>query len=77
VVEVPCVVNADGPHALNVPPIPDAARDLLVRVKAYERLTVRAALEGSADLAVEALTLNPLVGRRDLAQRLLAEVMPS
>lgn len=77
VVEVPCVVNADGPHALNVPPIPDAARDLLVRVKAYERLTVRAALEGSPDLAIEALALNPLVGRRDLAQRLLAEVMPS
>jgi 6-phospho-beta-glucosidase len=77
VVEVPCVVNADGPHAVNVPPIPEAARDLLLRVKEYERLTVRAALEGSADLTVEALILNPLVGRRDLAQRLVAEVMPS
>ena len=77
VVEVPCVVNADGPHAVNVPPVPEAARDLLLRVKEYERLTVRAALEGSADLAVEALILNPLVGRRDLAERLVAEVKPS
>jgi 6-phospho-beta-glucosidase len=76
VVEVPCVVGANGPRALNVPPVPEAVRELLRRVKEYERLTVRAALEGSADLAVDALTLNPLVGRRDLAQRLIAEVMP-
>jgi 6-phospho-beta-glucosidase len=77
VVEVPCVVNADGPHALHVPPIPEAARELLVPVKEYERLTLRAALEGSSELAVEALVRNPLVGRRDLATRLIAEVMPS
>jgi 6-phospho-beta-glucosidase len=76
VVEVPCVVNADGPHALNVAPVPAAARELLVRVKEYERLTVRAALERSEELAVEALTLNPLVDSRDLAQRLVAEVTP-
>ncbi len=77
VVEVPCVVNADGPHALNVPRVPESVRGLLMQVKEYERLTVRAALEGSADLAVEALVLNPLVGRRDLAERLVSEVMPS
>ncbi len=77
VVEVPCLVNADGPHALNVPSVPAAARELLVRVKKYERLTVRAALERSEELAVEALTLNPLVDSRDLAQRLVAEVMPA
>jgi 6-phospho-beta-glucosidase len=77
VVEVPCVVGANGPRALNVPPVPDAVRGLLRTIKEYERLTVRAALEGSADLAVDALTVNPLVGRRELAQRLVAEVMPA
>ena len=77
VVEVPCVVNADGPHALNVPPVPANVRDLLVKVKEYERLTVRAALGGSRKLAVEALVRNPLVGRRHLAEQLIAEVMPS
>ena len=77
VVEVPCAVNADGPHALSVPPVPEQVRDLLVQIKEYERLTVRAALEGSADLAIEALVRNPLVGRRDLAERLVPEVMPS
>jgi 6-phospho-beta-glucosidase len=77
VVEVPCAVNADGPHALNVPPVPEAVRGLLVQVKEYERLTVQAALENSTDLAIEALIRNPLVGRRDLAERLVSEVMPS
>jgi 6-phospho-beta-glucosidase len=76
VVEVPCVVNADGPHALNVPPIPEAARDLLLGVKQYESLVVQAGLEGSRDLATDALTLNPLVGNRDIAERLIAGVMP-
>lgn len=77
VVEVPCVVNADGPHALNVAPIPDVVRDLLVKMKTYERLTVRAALEGSRELALEALVTNPLVGSRDVAEQLVTEVMPA
>jgi len=77
VVEVPCVVNADGPHALNVAPVPDAARELLVQMKTYERLTVRAALEGSRELALEALVTNPLVGNRDVAAQLVTEVMPA
>ncbi len=77
VVEVPCVVNADGPHALNVAPVPDAARELLVRMKTYERLTVRAALEGSRELALEALATNPLVGSRAVAEQLVTEVMPA
>jgi 6-phospho-beta-glucosidase len=77
VVEVPCVVNASGPLPLSVPPVPESVRELLVRVTEYERLTVRAALEDSAELALEALTLNPLVGDRELAQRLLAELEPA
>lgn len=77
VVEVPCVVNADGPHPLNVAPVPEEARELLVQMKTYERLTVKAALEGSRDVAAEALTINPLVGRKDVAERLAAEVMPA
>ncbi len=77
VVEVPCVVNADGPHALNVRPVPEAARELLVQMKTYERLTVRAALEGSRELATEALVTNPLVGSRDIAEKLVKEVMPA
>ena len=77
VVEVPCLVNADGPHALNVAPVPEAALELLVQMKTYERLTVRAALESSRELATQALITNPLVGSRDVAERLVTEVMPA
>ena len=50
---------------------------LLVQMKTYERLTVRAALEGSRELALEALITNPLVGSRDVAEQLVTEVMPA
>lgn len=72
VVEVPCAVNASGALALHVGPVPASVRELLVQVKEYERLTVDAALSGSPELARAALARNPLVGRADLAERLVA-----
>jgi 6-phospho-beta-glucosidase len=76
VVEVPCLVHANGARPLNVGPVPDRIRDLLVRVKEYERLTVAAALTRSLDTARLALTVNPLVGERNLAQTLLSALQP-
>ena len=70
VVEVPCLVNANGAHPLHVGPPPESVRVMLNRVKAYERATVAAALSGSRDEAIEALTLNPLVGDKAIAVRL-------
>ena len=72
VIEVPCVVNANGALPLHAGPMPDAVRDLVVRVKAYERATVRAGLSGRREHAVEALALNPLVGDRERADTLVA-----
>ncbi len=70
VVEVPCLVNANGAHPLHVGPPPESVRGLLHRVKAYERATVEAALSGSRDQAIDALALNPLVNEKALAIRL-------
>ncbi len=70
VVEVPCLVNGNGAHPLHVGPPPESVRVMLNRVKAYERATVAAALSGSRDEAIEALTLNPLVGDKANAVRL-------
>jgi 6-phospho-beta-glucosidase len=75
-VEVPCVVNANGAHPLNVAPVPERVRDLLVRVKEYERLTVDAGSTRSLDSARRALTVNPLVGERGLADVLLQALQP-
>jgi len=72
-VELPCEVSSRG---VRVPPVgraPEAVRSLLVQVKEYERLTVRAAVEHSRAMALAALEKNPLVGRADVAEQVLAD----
>ena len=76
VVEVPCVVDANGAHALHVGPVPDRVRPLLERVKEYERLTVGAALAQSLDGARAALAANPLVPDRAAADALVDALAP-
>jgi 6-phospho-beta-glucosidase len=61
VVEVPCHVTPEGPHPESMGSLPSAVRDLVLRVKAYERATVSAALERSWPAAVAALAAHPLV----------------
>jgi len=76
VVEVPCLVNANGARPLHVGEVPRRIRPLLSRVKDYERRTVRAALARSLDAAREALAANPLVTDAAIAGRLVAELSP-
>ncbi len=70
IVEVPCVVNANGARPLNVGPIPEASGSLMMRVKDYERFTIEAARTRVFDDAVRALSVNPLVNDGSLARRL-------
>lgn len=72
-VEVPCVLDANGARPLAVGAVPAAVRSLLFEVKDYERLTVQAALEGSASRAAEALAANPLIRDRRQAEKLTEE----
>jgi 6-phospho-beta-glucosidase len=74
VVEVPCVVDANGPRALHAGGLPDAARALTLQVKAYERSTIDAAEAMSRDALVGALAANPLVPSIDVASRLIDEL---
>ena len=72
VVEVPCVLGSNGALPLATGRPPGSVAGLLGEVKQYERLTVRAALEGSLAQAVEALAANPLIRSRSLAAELMA-----
>jgi 6-phospho-beta-glucosidase len=76
VIEVPCLVNANGALPLHVGPVPERIRPLLVQVKEYERRTVAAALAQSAGLARDALAANPLVPDPATADRLVGELSP-
>lgn len=71
VIEAPAVVNANGPHALHVGALPPQVRDLVVRVKAFERATIEAVRAGTRGALVDALALNPLVPTRAAAARLV------
>jgi 6-phospho-beta-glucosidase len=62
IVEVPCDVDRAGPVAVPPQPMPEAVRGLVVTVKQYERMTIRAAVEQRWDLATLALAINPIVG---------------
>ena len=62
VVEIPARIDREGAHPLPQEPMADEIRDLVLRVKRYEHLTVKAALSGDRGEALRALAANPLVG---------------
>jgi 6-phospho-beta-glucosidase len=74
-VEVPCEVGAGGAVPLPVAPPPEHARGLMEAVKAYERLTIDAALSGSRRTALQALLAHPLVRDHDVAVPLLDDLL--
>jgi 6-phospho-beta-glucosidase len=71
VVEIPARIDADGAHAGRFSPLAPEMLGLVQQVKAYERLTVRAAIDGDRTAALKALMANPLVARYSVATGLL------
>jgi 6-phospho-beta-glucosidase len=61
VVEVPARIDRDGAHPLPLAPLAPEMLGLVEHVKAYERLTVQAAVTGDRTVALKALMTNPLV----------------
>jgi len=74
-VEVPCLVDRMGPHPLRMGAIPLPIRGLIQAVKAYESLTVQAAVEGSKRVALQALMAHPLVRTWEVARPLLDDLL--
>nr|WP_202450180.1 6-phospho-beta-glucosidase [Streptomyces sp. SID4917] len=71
VIEVPCLVDANGAHPLSVAPLPDHATGLVCAVKAVEREILAAAGSGSRATAVKAFALHPLVDSVTVAHHLV------
>lgn len=75
VVEVVCRIDRNGAQPLPVGPIPLAFRGLVQALKAYETLTVEAAVHRDRRLATLALLNHPLVGDLDVIEPLLTEML--
>jgi 6-phospho-beta-glucosidase len=75
VVEVVCRIGRNGATPIPVGPIPPAFRGLVQAVKAYEVLTVEAAMTRDRRLLKLALLNHPLVGDADIIDPLLDEML--
>lgn len=71
VVEVPCAVGAFGARPIGTGALPGHALGLVHAVKSAERSVLEAAATGSAEAAVRAFALHPLVDSVSVARRLL------
>ena len=71
VVEVPARVDREGAHPLVTSPLAPEMLGIVQHAKAYERLTIDAALSGDRTTARTALLANPLVGDYGVAAPLL------
>lgn len=75
VVEVSCVITKDGPIPLTMGELPLPIRGLVQTIKSFERLAIEAAVEGSREKAIVALTINPLVASDVKARKLVDEML--
>jgi 6-phospho-beta-glucosidase len=75
VLEMGCRVDAAGIHPLPAEPLPPVCFGLLAHVKAYELLTVEAAVHGDRDAAYQALLAHPLGPSADRVQAVLDDML--
>jgi len=75
VLELPCRVDSRGIHPLAAEPLPPVCFGLLAQVKAYELLTVEAAVSGDRRAAYQALLAHPLGPQADKVQEVLGDLL--
>jgi 6-phospho-beta-glucosidase len=75
VLEMPCKVNRSGIHPIPTDPLPLACYGLLAQVKAYELLTVEAAVHGDRNAAYQALLTHPLGPSADKVEEVLDDLL--
>jgi 6-phospho-beta-glucosidase len=78
-VEITCDVGGGAVVPVKAPAAPAEVRDLILKVKEYERLAVEAIRRKSREAAIAALTAHPLVADEGKSYRLVkafAEAQP-
>lgn len=75
VLEMPCKIDKAGAHPLPIDPLPQVEAGLIAQVKAYELLTVEAAVHGNRTAAYQALLAHPLGPSADQVQAVLDDML--
>lgn len=74
-VEVSCVITKEGPRPIVHGDLPVAVRGLVQQIKSFERVGAEAAVTGSYDTALLAMTINPLVPSDKIGKAILDEML--
>ena len=75
VVEIASKITKDGPVPLSAGEIPVALQGTITTIKIFERMVCEAAVTGNKDLAIAALTLNPLVPSDKIAVEVFQDLL--
>ncbi len=75
VLEMPATVRKSGITPIPTEPLPPAQFGLVAAIKAYELLTVEAAVHGDRDAAYQALMVHPLGPKGDKIQAVLEDML--
>lgn len=74
-IEVNCMVTKEGPKPITVGELPTAINGLVQQIKSFERVGAEAAVTGSYEKALLALTINPLVPSDEKAKAVLDDLL--
>ena len=75
VLEIPSTVRRSGITPIPTEPLPMSQFGLISAVKAYEMLTVEAAIHGDREAAYQALLVNPIGPKADKVQAVLDDLL--
>lgn len=75
VLEIPSTVRKSGITPIPTEPLPQAQFGLIAAVKAYEMLTVEAAVHGDRNAAYQALLVHPIGPKADRIQAVLDDLL--
>jgi 6-phospho-beta-glucosidase len=75
IVEVSCQIGSDTITPEQCGTLPEAVRGLVLAVKAYERVTIEAAMSGSHLAARKAMLLYPAIGEWEPSKELLEQLI--
>jgi len=75
VLELPAKVRKSGITPIPTEPLPTSCFGLIAAVKAYELLTVEAAVHGDRDAAYQALLVNPIGPKGEKVQAVLEDML--